>query len=75
MVLATAPILYGMLRDTIHRLQLYCQYKPYLTYIFRQQPRLQVYRHLTIYLSRNYLHLQHALNTHPFALYRRLLYL
>nr|DAU52461.1 MAG TPA: hypothetical protein [Crassvirales sp.] len=57
MVLATAPILYGMLHDTIHRLQPYCQCKPYLTYIFRQQPCLQVYRHLAIYLSHNYLHL------------------
>nr|DAO74445.1 MAG TPA: hypothetical protein [Bacteriophage sp.] len=57
MVLATAPILYEMLHDTIHRLQPYCQCKPYLTYIFRQQPCLQVYRHLAIYLSHNYLHL------------------
>nr|DAI50426.1 MAG TPA: hypothetical protein [Caudoviricetes sp.] len=57
MVLATTLILYGMLHDTIHRLQLYCQYKPYQTYIFRQQPCLQVYRHLTICLSHSYLHL------------------
>nr|DAG25866.1 MAG TPA: hypothetical protein [Bacteriophage sp.]DAH37794.1 MAG TPA: hypothetical protein [Caudoviricetes sp.] len=46
-----------MLHDTIRRLQLYCQYRPYLSYTFRQQPYLQVYHRLAIFLFRNSHHL------------------